>query len=149
MQIDFSYVILANWSNGWVAQLVRASGSYPLGRWFESTPSHYSQKIIAMRINDRLLVASAYLFGIPALYIVLTDNRKMGYIGYHGSRAFILWVLFFVIFFTARFFIDLVWSTEFIPGLEIIEQVLVLVMGAYAIFCGFRSFRGKNFRIPR
>ncbi|KPJ64593.1 hypothetical protein AMJ44_12510, partial [candidate division WOR-1 bacterium DG_54_3] len=77
------------------------------------------------------------------------DSRRTGYIGYHGSQAFMLWVLFFIIFFMARFFIDLVWNMEFIPGLEIIEQVLVLLMGTYAIFCGFRSFRGKSFRIPR
>jgi uncharacterized membrane protein len=96
-----------------------------------------------MRINDRLLVSSAYLFGIPALYIVLTDNRKKAYVRYHAARAFSLWVLFFMIFFSIRFVIDLVWSTNFIPQLENLETISVVLMGAFAVFCGYRGFMGK------
>ena len=96
-----------------------------------------------MRINDRLLVTSAYLFGIPALYIVLTDNRKKAYVGYHATRAFLLWVLFFIIFFSLRFVIDLVWSTNFIPQLERLEKISVVLMGAFAVFCGYRGFVSK------
>ncbi|MEE8637764.1 MAG: hypothetical protein V3T21_01835, partial [Candidatus Margulisiibacteriota bacterium] len=107
------------------------------------SPAIAQQGIKAMRINNRLLVSSAYLFGIPALYIVLTDNRKREYVGYHGMRAFLLWVLFFVIFFSLRSIIDLVWSTNFIPQLEKLEIISVVLMGAFAVFCGYRGFVGR------
>ena len=96
-----------------------------------------------MRINDRLLVSAAYLFGIPALYIVLTDDRKKSYVRDHAARAFLLWVLFFIIFFSIRFVIDLVWSTNFIPELESLERISVMLMGAVAVYCGYRGFVGK------
>ena len=95
-----------------------------------------------MRINERLLVASAYLFGIPALYIVLTENKRNEYIGYHGPRAFLLWISFFVIFFSLRFIIDFVWSTNFIPQLQILEIISVVLMGIFAVFCAYRGFIG-------
>ena len=98
-----------------------------------------------MRINDRLLASSAYLFGIPALYIVLTDNHKKGFVGAHGARAFLLWVLFFAVFFGVRALIDRVWETNFVPELELLEPVAVAVMAAYALFCGYRSLRGRYF----
>jgi uncharacterized membrane protein len=99
-------------------------------------------------MSERILVSSAYLFGIPALYIVLTAKKKDDYIRRHGSQAFLLWVLYFVIFFLARFLIDWQWSRAYSPQLDKIEILLVALMGFYAIFCGYRSLLGKEFRIP-
>ncbi|MBN2058334.1 MAG: hypothetical protein JW782_06025 [Candidatus Saganbacteria bacterium] len=94
-----------------------------------------------MKIKDSILVASAYLFGIPALYIVLTDLRKKEYIGFHGGQALLLWCCFFIIFFGQRALAD--------PGQEWIEQTVLIVLGAYAVFCAYRSFIGVVFRIPK
>ncbi|NQT29665.1 MAG: hypothetical protein HQ596_03750 [Candidatus Saganbacteria bacterium] len=92
-----------------------------------------------MGIKDKLLVSSAYLFGVPALYIVLTDSRKKEYIGGHGAAAFRLWVIFFVIFFALRFFVNLIWSYKYIPQLGYFELLVVVGMGIYALFAASKS----------
>jgi hypothetical protein len=97
---------------------------------------------------DRILAASAYFFGIPALYIVLTENRNKGYLGYHGAQAFFLWGMMLIVFFALRFYIDWMWSRRFIPQLEKLEMLAVAVMGAYVLYCGGRCLFGRVFRIP-
>jgi uncharacterized membrane protein len=102
-----------------------------------------------MRLNDRILASSAYIFGIPALYIVLTDLRKKEFIGGHGAQALVLWIVYFVTFFAIRSLVNLAWLIRYIPYLDWMETLAVVIMGAYAVYCGFRSFRGEAFRIPR
>ena len=102
-----------------------------------------------MKIKDRILVTSAYIFGIPALYIVLTGYRKQEYLGHHGAQAFYLWCLYFIIFFAWRFLVDSVWATSYLPSWNIIELVILLAMGGYAAWCGYRGFLGKKFSLLR
>lgn len=94
------------------------------------------------------MVFSAYLFGIPALYIVLSDCRKREYAGYHGAQAFLLWAIFFMVFFTLRFNLDRMLMIRYAAGAEWIEPIFSAVLGGYALFCGIRAFAGFNFRIP-
>ena len=101
-----------------------------------------------MRINDRLTVAFAYLFGIPALYLVLTDDKKKGYVSYHVRQAFFLWVLFFLAFFGIRYLIDLIWRIRYIPFLSGLEILAAGLMAGYAIFCAYSAFAGKDFKAP-
>ena len=101
-----------------------------------------------MRINDKLKVAFAYLFGIPALYLVLMDDKKSGYVSQHGRQALVLWVLFFLIFFGVRSLIDFIWGIIFIPFLNGLEILAVVGMAGYAVFCAYSAFRGDDFRIP-
>lgn len=99
-----------------------------------------------MRIDfkQRILSASAYFFGIPALYIVLTGSKKKSYIGTHGAQAFTLWVGFLAIFFAIRSFIDLVWRVSYLPQLEILEILSAAAMGCCALYFGFQSLSGKR-----
>ncbi|OGB87991.1 hypothetical protein A3H38_02880 [candidate division WOR-1 bacterium RIFCSPLOWO2_02_FULL_46_20] len=99
-------------------------------------------------IGDRLLSAAAYLFGIPAMYIVLTKNRQRGYVGYHGAQAYLLWIIFVLIFFVTRIGIDLLWSLKYLPQLDYIERVAVIIMAIYALSRGWQSLLGKNLNIP-
>jgi hypothetical protein len=98
-----------------------------------------------MRVNlkERVLSASAYVFGIPALYIVLNDNKKKSYVGSHGARAFTLWISFLVIFFIIRFSVNLIWRVSYLPQLEMFEIFSVTAMGCCALYFGFRSLFGK------
>jgi hypothetical protein len=102
-----------------------------------------------MRINDRILASSAYLFGIPALYIILTANRKKPYVGQHGARAFFLWVFFLAVFFGVRALNDYVWSRNFIPQLERLETAAVVLMGIWAFFLAFQTFFKGRIRAKR
>jgi hypothetical protein len=43
--------------------------------------------------NNKLLAAAAYVFFVPALYIILSDARRDDFLSYHASRAFYVWVL--------------------------------------------------------
>jgi hypothetical protein len=99
-------------------------------------------------IKERILSFSAYTFGLPALYIVLTEDRDKNFSGYHGAQAFKLWCFYFGIFFAYRFLVDLVWKIRYLPGLERLEIFMVLGMGTYALFCGYLSLSGKSFKIP-
>lgn len=60
-----------------------------------------------MRIRDRGLVFSAYLFGFPALYIVLTEKKNNGFVRRNGEKALFAWVLLFLTFFSFRYLIEL------------------------------------------
>ena len=102
-----------------------------------------------MRLNDKIFVSSAYLFGIPALYIVLTERKKEDYLGAHGQQAFWLWIWFLIIFFSLRFFINLIWGFFYIPYLEKSEVLAAFLLGGYAVFCAYRSFKGVKFTIPK
>ena len=108
-----------------------------------------------MHIKDNFLVATAYLLGIPALYIALTDYRKKDYVGFHGSQALVLWCWFFVILFGIRFLVDIIWSFTYFPMLIWLENLAIVGMAGYALFCAYRSFtglpagrHGQIFKIP-
>ncbi len=98
-----------------------------------------------MRISDRILIATAYLFGIPALYIVLTDARKKKYVGGHGAQAFFTWIIFFIIFFGNRYLTELAWRSNFSFDLGKLETALVVVMAAYAVYAAVRSSVTEKF----
>jgi uncharacterized membrane protein len=101
-----------------------------------------------MHIKDNFLVAAAYLVGIPALYIALTDLRKKDYVGFHGGQALVLWCWFFAAFWLLRLIVNLIWSVSYIPALIWLEHLAVLAMAGYAIYCAYRSFTGQVFKIP-
>ena len=93
------------------------------------------------KITDRLLVASAYIFGWPALYIVLSNKRKSRYVGLQGEQAFMLWLMMVVFFLALRFLINLLWSIKYTPQLEIVELVVLSLMGIYVLYRGLKASR--------
>ena len=100
-------------------------------------------------MKDRLMSASAYLFGIPALYIILTEHKRKKFLGYHGPQAFYLWLAYFVIFFGVRYLIDRVWANNYIAGLNVIENLVLFLLGGYTLYCAYRAVTGQIFRIPQ
>lgn len=90
--------------------------------------------------GDKVFAASAYLFGVPALYIILTEHRKKKFLGEHGARAFLLWLTFIFVFFALRFVIDSIWVTNFVPQLERVEPAALLLMATYLLYRGVRCF---------
>ena len=102
-----------------------------------------------MQTKERFLIASAYLFGVPALYIILTEYRKKKYIGFHGAQALMLWIVYFAMFFTVRFGLNLLLAIRYFPPAEMVEPAISIAMGGYALACGIRAFMGKDFKLPR
>ncbi|MFH1825675.1 MAG: hypothetical protein ABH823_00075 [bacterium] len=101
-----------------------------------------------MKIGSRLLAAFAYIFGIPALYIVLTEKRHNEALGWHGAQALKLWAGYFVIFFSLRFLINSAWQSHYWPLLNNLELLAVVLMAGYALFCGYRAGLGRKIKIP-
>ncbi len=99
-------------------------------------------------MRDKTLAAAAYILWVPSLYIVLTEKRRDPFVGPHGSQALLLWTFFFVIFFLLRYLVNLIWSYSYIPYLDLVEVAGAAAMGIYAIYCGWRCYRGQAFRIP-
>jgi len=48
-----------------------------------------------------------------------------------------------------RFLINLIWVFFYIPYLEKAEVIAAFLMGGYAVFCAYRSFKGEKFTIPK
>lgn len=92
-----------------------------------------------MEKNTKILAASAYALGIPALYIVLTSWHRDSFVGYHGKQALTLWLYFFLIFFGARLFINLIWSLIYIPHLDKLELLVGWGMWGYILSRGYRA----------
>ena len=99
-------------------------------------------------MKDKTLVAAAYILWVPSLYIVLTEKRKEEFIGFHGGQALLLWTAIFIIFFSVRFLVNLIWSFYYIPYLDLIEILAGAGLWGYAVFCGIRAYQGLTFNIP-
>ncbi|MFA5839508.1 MAG: hypothetical protein WC890_02480 [Candidatus Margulisiibacteriota bacterium] len=99
-------------------------------------------------VKTRAFVASAYLFWVPAIYIVLSSNRKKEFVGDHGAQALRLWVWFFGLFFAMRLLVNLIWRFYLFLPLEYFEIAVVLGLASYCCYCALRSFNGKTFQIP-
>jgi uncharacterized membrane protein len=99
-------------------------------------------------MKDKTLAALAYALWIPSLYIVLTPRRRAEYLGFHGGQALLLWTGIFVIFFTVRFLVNLIWSVFYIPFLDTLEVVTGTALWGYALYCGYRCLVGIEFRLP-
>ncbi len=96
-------------------------------------------------MNDKLLAASAYFFGIPALYIVLTEKRKDEFVGAHGAAALFLWVRIFTVFFLLRLLVDLVWRFRYVPDLDLIEPAAAILLWGHSAYQGLLAARGASF----
>lgn len=100
-----------------------------------------------MKLKDRILAAAAYIFGIPALYIILTENRHRPFLGYHGTQALKLWLIYLGSFFALRLIINLIWLNYYVPALAILENMVAAAMAGYALYCGYRSLAGQKFTL--
>jgi len=96
-----------------------------------------------MTTKIKILAASAYLFGIPALYIVLALGKKDKELAEHASRAMFFWCNYFLVFFGWRFLINFIWRFRYLPALEWLEIAVLLFLAGHAIFSAVKVFRAK------
>ncbi|OGC23347.1 hypothetical protein A2291_06770 [candidate division WOR-1 bacterium RIFOXYB2_FULL_42_35] len=96
-----------------------------------------------MDFKKKILVLSAYLTGIPAIYLVLSDNNRAGYLNQQARKAFILWLCFFALFFTVRLLDNLLWKIGARVPSELIERLAIFMMMAYAVFRAHQAIGAK------
>jgi hypothetical protein len=94
-------------------------------------------------LANRTLAASAYFFGIPALYLVLTERRKKPFIGEHSARALLLWTGYFLFFFVLRSGVNWLGARWPFPGLDYVEFFLILFGYLYLFWQGVLCYRGR------
>jgi len=85
-------------------------------------------------MKDKLLVLVSYLFFVPSMYIILTKKRYEEYAGFQAGQAFVLWLLFLLLYATIR-------------GIRYNQSLLISLWGMIAI-CGIFAFINKDFKIP-
>lgn len=98
--------------------------------------------------ENRLLAATSYAVGIPALYIILTEKRNDKFLFYHGSQALFLWIGIIVAWILLRVLLDMLWSIIYIPFLSPLVSLVGLVLWVYALYCGYKAYGGEYFEIP-
>ena len=91
--------------------------------------------------NSNFSVIAGYLLGLPALYTVLTVNKKETKAFAYADKALRMWIWFFVAFFALRLIINLIWRFFYIPYLDKLEIVLVLYFAYYAITSALRCVK--------
>lgn len=97
--------------------------------------------------KDKLISAAAYLFFIPALYIILTDKRKVSFNAQHAAQALLLWIVFTCVMISSRFLLGLVDDFFYFPLLYFKYLVTFLYLGLLLYLAG-KSIYGKVYQLP-
>ena len=90
--------LLGDRFNGWIAQLARASGSYPAGRWFKSDFSHQTLGPLVKRLRHGPFTAVTWVrfpYGSPD-----TNNTNFSHEGFVFFYKRFLWNKDWAIFLT-------------------------------------------------
>jgi uncharacterized membrane protein len=98
--------------------------------------------------GDRLLAAISYAFGIPSLYIILTEKRKEKFTGYHGVQALYLWILIVLLWILLRALQNVILYIIYIPFLDSMISLILLGLWIFTCLCGLRVLGGGYFSIP-
>jgi len=98
--------------------------------------------------EDKMLCAASYAFGVPSLYIILTDKRKDKFTGFHGTQSLFMWIGYVVVWIVMKVIIDVVWSIVYLPVLSSLARLVMLLMWLYALWCGYRAYVGEYFKVP-
>ncbi|MCX5750574.1 MAG: hypothetical protein NT099_02705 [Candidatus Saganbacteria bacterium] len=98
--------------------------------------------------NEKTLAAAAYLFGVPALYIILTDLRNNKYLSFHAAQAGLLWLSWIVAIVVVRILFSLIWLLFYAWPLDPLAFLVNLVIWGYIAFCGYRVYKGIDFEVP-
>lgn len=101
-----------------------------------------------MNNENKILSAAAYAFFVPALYIILSDKRKVAFNADHSSKALLLWVIYGVIYLVLRTIYGISTHFYYTPVFDWLLMSLHLAMWIYAIWLGLMAFQNKTVEIP-
>jgi len=83
----------------------------------------------------------AYLFFVPSIYIILTDERKNQFNAFHAAQSLMLWIILFIIFKMIR--VINIFIIHFLPS-----TTIALIFWSTTVFFAFSTFFDKPFDIP-
>jgi uncharacterized membrane protein len=98
--------------------------------------------------NEKTFAVGAYLFGVPALYIILTDLRKNKFLSFHAAQAGILWLFWIAVVVMVRILFSLIWLLFYAWILDPLAFWINLGFWGYIAFCGYRVYKGEEFEVP-
>ena len=99
-------------------------------------------------LTEKQLAAGAYVFGVPALYIILTKYRYNKFLSFHAAQAFVLWVLWFLMLIGVRLGFNFLWNLGFFWLLDPLAFWINCLLWFLMAFCGYRVYKGIDFEIP-
>jgi len=97
--------------------------------------------------EDKLLSASAYLFFIPSLFIILTDKRKVDFNAFHAAQALLVWLAFIAVMVLFRVLLGYIWPSVYFP-LVYFKRLISLAFGGYMLYCAGKAIYGDQYSIP-
>ncbi|MBI5701192.1 hypothetical protein HZC34_05030 [Candidatus Saganbacteria bacterium] len=101
-----------------------------------------------IKTQERLLSACAYLFFVVALYIILTDKRKIKYDAYNAAQALLLWLSYLLIFIALRIIYALLSGIHYFIFYDMLVKLAYILMFAYVFYIAYSTYNEKEFYIP-
>ncbi|MCX5749886.1 MAG: hypothetical protein NTZ10_06575 [Candidatus Saganbacteria bacterium] len=101
-----------------------------------------------LKISDKTLIFSSYIFWLPSFYIILTEKRKNLCMAFHAAQALLLWTVNILLLIFLRMMIYSILSNITVPLLDKAVGSAAFLLWAYAGYCAVLFLTGKDFRIP-
>jgi len=98
--------------------------------------------------DSKLLAGVSYAFGLPAIYVLLTDKRKEEFLFFHSAQAMILWIGIVLIWMLMRILLVIIWNVIYIPFLDNLVSLIGFAIWLFAVRFGYMAFKGRYFKIP-
>ncbi len=98
--------------------------------------------------EDKLYATAAYIFFVPALYIIFTKLRRRKFTAFHAAQALLLWITIFAVLVLLKFLLNLIWSWAYLPWLDFLGSLFKYSLFVYAFYCGAQTSLGEKYEIP-
>jgi len=105
-------------------------------------------KAYIIKNEDKLLAASSYVFFFPAIYIALTDKRKLPYDAEHAAQAITLWAAYAVIYILIRIAYSFLSGIWYFILYDLLVKLAHIAMWGYAAYCGLLAYNENKVEIP-
>ena len=101
-----------------------------------------------IKLPDRVLIASSYVFAFPSLYIILSEKRKETALAFHAAQAMFLWMFIAAALVFLRIGVNYILSNINIPLLDKLVGFVSFILWLYAVYCAILFLLGKDVKIP-
>ncbi len=130
---------------GWVAQSAEQGTNKP---WVASSILAPAKFIKMIRNEDRIIAACSYIFFFPALYLALTDRRKIPFDATHAAQSILLWTAFAAIYILLRIIYAFLSGVWYFILYDLLIKAAHISMWGYAIYRGFLALNDQKVDIP-
>lgn len=89
------------------------------------------------------------MFFVPSIYIALSHRRKSKYLSKSAAQSIFLWIMICTIYLLVRtLLLFLSQFTGYVLFYEALRTFVLILLWAYAVYCGYLSASQKDVVIP-